>query len=100
MINPITPKEVLNNKINIIPQKIIDVFNTMIQENLIGNKAILEEDKIVKRIKLKMKTNRFDNFDGNWMGIENIYLQAGWSYVRYDKCYIRPRFIFGILSIN
>lgn len=85
-VEPITPEEVINQRLNSIPDEVITIFNEMIVENWNNNGkyARLDQDKVVARIATRMNVHRQHIYDNGWLDVEPIFRKVGWS-VKYDK---------------
>lgn len=86
-MKPITPAEVLNRKLEDIPDFVIESFNELITKNLVpGNKsATIKQDDVVDLILTKKpELTRHDVFDGHMLDVEDLFRKNGWN-VRYDK---------------
>jgi hypothetical protein len=80
-VKPIRPDEVAEEKLNTLPESVIEVFNDLIAENWDGKSSHVLQRDVVDRIKRKMETNHFKT---SWLDVEDIYRRAGWD-VEYDK---------------
>lgn len=85
-VTPITPDEVIKQRLDGVPDKVIEIFNEMIVENwnTSGKYAIVDQDKVVTRIAAVMNVDRQIVFDKGWIDIEPIFRNVGWR-VEYDK---------------
>lgn len=82
-IKPISPDDARDQKT--FPQGVIQAFNTLITENLIGGKALVTQHEVVQKIMLNMGINdREIVFRKGWLNIEDAYRRVGWE-VKYDK---------------
>jgi hypothetical protein len=84
-VKPITPKEVVKEKLLSIPDEVIEAFNELIAKNWDGYRAGMKQDDIVALIKQKMSLKKDDTiFERHWLDVEDIYRKVGWI-VEYDK---------------
>lgn len=84
-IQPITPQEVTDKKIELIPDVVIEVFNELITKNYCGKIATVQQDEVIDLICSKNPAyTREQIFENHWLDVEDIYRKIGWS-VLYDK---------------
>jgi hypothetical protein len=78
-VKPISPETCFPK----IPDHIIEIFNSMIEENLDANgKSIL----LLKDVKARI-LNSGKPFESKWLNVEAFYKNAGWK-VNYERpCY-------------
>ncbi len=82
-VTAIRPEEVLNAKQTLMPECVLESFNTLIAENFNGRYArILQKDVIAKIC--AHGHSRDTIFDKHWLDVEDIYRAQGWK-VEYDK---------------
>lgn len=84
-IQPIAPHEVVEKKLNQIPDVVIESFNELIAKNFNGRDATITQDEVIERI--LSKNSKFDRrsiYDNHWLDVEDIYRSIGWN-VQYDK---------------
>ena len=84
MVKPITPKEAASRKIEVLPDEVIDVFNTMILENLKNGSSVVMQDEVARRIAKRMNVVLGYIYEKGLLDVEEIYRKAGWD-VEYDK---------------
>lgn len=86
VILPITKEQVLNNIEKQFPSFVIQAFNECIQESKSkGSDKVLQKDVINKIINLtEGKYTASELYSNNWLDIETLYTQYGWS-VSYHK---------------
>lgn len=78
-IRPIRPTEI--SKEGVIPEFVIEVVNTMLNEKSTGKGEItLMQDEIKKRVQAATTLD----FDFDWLNFETLYEAYGWR-VYYDK---------------
>lgn len=88
MTKPITPEEVVQKRVEKIPDRVIFAFNKLILQKFDGRKAVIVQDEIVEEIMTQMDTiDRQRVFDEHWLDIEPIFVAAGWN-VTYEKATI------------
>jgi hypothetical protein len=80
-VAPITPQEIENSRLAEIPDAVIECFNAEIARNFFSNVSIVLRNEIKALIKDKIRDRPFQ---AEWLDIEPIYEQAGWS-VRYER---------------
>jgi hypothetical protein len=85
-MKPFSPDEALRSKTDFIPDFVIEAFNGLLAKKYNGGSVeIKQDDAIAEIIKLSPTAiERHNIFDNNWLDIESIYEDAGWS-VSYDK---------------
>lgn len=88
MVKPIAPDDAFDKaeqmRIAAIPEKVVEVFNTLIVENMRHGVARVTQNDAISRIIDAMGVERQIVFDKNWLDIEALYRAAGWK-VNYDK---------------
>jgi len=85
-VKPITPQEVIEQKIKNIPDKVIDCWNKAIVRQCKGGSSYttIFQSEIVGLLADAMEVSREAVFASGWLDIEPIYRAAGWK-VEYDK---------------
>ena len=87
MTEPIKPQDVIEAKLQIMPDEVIECFNHFIAANWNGHSAVIKQCDIVGRIvgilNLEPK-DRKKIYDNHWLDVEDIYRKQGWI-VKYDK---------------
>ncbi len=86
-IKPIKPNEVVKNKLNSLPDEVIQSFNELIAENWNGSQSVIMKNDAVKRILGKMSSETFTKqmiYDNHYLDVEPIYQDNGWV-VEYDN---------------
>lgn len=88
-VKPITPDEVVDRKINAMPDEMLQAVNDLIAKNWNGSEASFKVEEIVSQYfiitgKRKTPTARVKLFDNHWLDIEPIYREAGWI-VRFES---------------
>ncbi len=84
MTKPITPAEVSEKKIEVIPDEVFEAFNELIAENWNGSSSTVLNKEAVKLIKEKIKNKANLVWKDCWLDIEPCYRKAGWK-VEYDS---------------
>jgi len=82
MVKPFSPDDVKANKVNVIPDEVIEAVNQLLTENFSDGRATIKQKDIVSRAKGMMR--RATNFDNRWLDFEDVYRAQGWD-VHYDK---------------
>lgn len=83
-MKPIKPNEVAEAKVNSIPDEVFEAFNELITENFSNGRAVVQQEDVAKRIRVKMGRKADGMFDKGWLDVEGVYEKAGWR-VTYDK---------------
>lgn len=85
IIKPITPAQVIKNRISVIPEIVIESFNELLLEKWDGKCAIILQSDIIERIISKdASITRQLIYDKKWLDIEPIFMKVGWL-VSYDS---------------
>lgn len=80
-----TPKQVVDLKMSRIPEKVFEVFNEVIADNLSDGYATVKQNDVIARILGKIdNTTRQEIFDNGWLDVEPFYRKKGWK-VTYDR---------------
>lgn len=89
MIKPIQPHKVKDVQLALIPDEVIDVFNTLIIENYDKStkSADVSQNEAIERISVLLGISRCKVFDNKWMDIEDVFRKAGWKVT-----YVRPAY--------
>ena len=82
-VRPLSPKEVVEKKINSIPDAVFEVFNELIAKDFNGAYAIVKQKEVVKRLVEKGLKEK-EIYENHWLDVEDVYWKAGWK-VEYDK---------------
>ena len=88
-IKPITPDEVLDRKINAMPEAILQAVNDLIAKKWNGHDATFKVEEIVDQYfrvtnEDKSPAARAILFDNHWLDIEPAYREAGWK-VKFER---------------
>lgn len=92
-VKPISPLEARNQKLQEIPDQVLEAFNEMIAKKLSNggySTFTLDEvrklaiEKFVKTGKYSPKSAADKISEHHWMDVERLYEQAGWD-VDYDQ---------------
>lgn len=83
-MKPITPEEVTKEKQRFIPDEVFEVFNELIAKHWNGHSATIYQKAVCAMIAAKMHVSTDYVYTQQWLDIEDIYREAGWS-VEYDK---------------
>lgn len=103
-MKPISPSEVVDKKLTLLPDEVIDATNELIADNWNGNKATFKQKELVARIQKKYEAadkyeiTKEEVYERRYLDIEDIYRAQGWN-VAYDKpgfneTWYEPQFIF------
>lgn len=95
MIKPISPREVIGKKKELMPDEVLLAFNEIIAKNFSNGSATVRQCDIVALLVEKLQMNpEYANetsavlkgriFNNHWLDVEGIYRKAGWI-VSYDK---------------
>jgi hypothetical protein len=83
-IKPISPKEVQIEKLNNIPEKMIEVVNSLIVKKFSGYSATILEKDIVAAFSKETGITSKEIYDNHYLDFEDLFRKAGWV-VEYDK---------------
>ena len=83
-MKPLKPSEVVEKKLEKLPDEVIDAFNEMIALHWNGSYSKFKQEDVVNLILKKMDMERGDIFDSHYLDVEDIYRSEGWN-VEYDK---------------
>lgn len=84
-MNPISPKEVLQKRIESIPDYVIEATNNLIAKKWDGySSTVLTKDLVAEILRISKKVTRQDIFDNHFLDIEPVFRKAGWT-VKYDQ---------------
>lgn len=94
-IKPITPDEIGSKKKELIPDFVIQAFNTLIAKNWNTRQAKVKQDGVIEQIifnygeKFREMPDdiRQKIFDNKWLDVEEIYRDAGWIVNYYRPAY-------------
>ena len=84
MIKPISPKDIVSEKAKTLPDEVMQSFNELIASNWDGSQSLIYQEDVIHLIATKMNLNTVKPLDTNWLNIEPIYQEAGWT-VKYEK---------------
>lgn len=82
-VKPISPQEASQDKLNQIPDTVIEAFNELLSGTPIGGETTIYQNEILD-ILTKKGLDRATIFSKGWLDVEEIYRKAGWI-VEYDK---------------
>ena len=81
------PEDVLKERVETIPDYVIDAFNDLLTENYHEDETIIEQEDVIRKI-LEYSTDdeltRKTIFKKHYLDIENLYRNNGWE-VEYRK---------------
>lgn len=84
MTKPISPSEITTKQIEMIPDRIIEVWNTMLAQKFNGTSATVYQREIISAIQAAWDADERYILTQGWLDIEEIYRQVGWM-VEYVK---------------
>lgn len=95
-VKPMSPSEVLANKVHVLPPEVIRAVNQLLTERFDGHQARFNQEEIVNKI-IYMFADLDTNgrggsvnctkekiYEKHWLDFEPIYRQEGWV-VEYDN---------------
>lgn len=83
-VTPIRPDQASELRRNSLPDSVIECWNNLIAQNLVGSVAKVLQDDAISAICAKTGVTRADVFKNRWLDIESVYEYYGWN-VEYDK---------------
>lgn len=83
MPGPISPNQVADTKLRVIPEAVFEAINTLITQRSTGGTVVIKQGEILKLLEEK-GLDRTEIFAKGWLNVEDAYSQAGWT-VLYDK---------------
>lgn len=88
-VKPISPKEIREDRINYIPEKMIEAANALLQEKWEGSSATIKQEELMSRyLSLSgienSQSQRQIVYEKHFLDIEPIFRDAGWS-VKFDS---------------
>ncbi len=96
MTKPISPEEVMPQKLETMPDEVIQAFNEVIIKNWNGHKSKFRQGEIVACIIDKLRNSGMEAlpsrtsglktmiFDNHWLDVEDAFRDEGWK-VEFDK---------------
>jgi hypothetical protein len=90
---PISPNEVVDAKLDAIPEIVIFAFNELVAKNWNGYKSVVKQEDAIQLVIQKWQENGDERdareqrgaiFRNHMLDIEDIYRAKGWN-VEYDK---------------
>lgn len=82
-MKPMSPKEVRQNTVDIIPPFVFDVVNNLLCSDL-NSKKYIKQKNIIAKIKKHPDYDTDLGFEISWLNFEEAYRENGWK-VKYDK---------------
>jgi hypothetical protein len=82
-IGPISPREVVDAKLKILPDEVFQSFNELIARNYNGGSATVYQSDVVD-LMVGRDLDQSEIYKKGWLDVEDIYRKAGWK-VEYDK---------------
>ena len=105
MVKPLTPKEAVKAKLDMIPDFVIEAFNSCIVKNMgVYGTSKFKLCEVIEQIlnTPNVNTTRQELVDNKWLDVEKIYRDNGWKVI-YDSPDIdedyEPYFIFSEKSL-
>ena len=84
-VEPIRPKDIIDNLNDIIHPAIIKAVNELLKEKYRGSQvSITQKDIVSKSISICPELKKDEIFEKKWMDFESIFRKAGWD-VRYHS---------------
>lgn len=84
-VQPITPHDVVDKKLETLPDAVIRAFNTLIAKKFNGYQSNIKQEEAINAIIAEDETiGRQEIFDNHWLDVEDIYRKIGWD-VTFDK---------------
>lgn len=80
---PLAPHEVVEAKKELIPDVVIETFNTLLAERGMDGHVTIYQDEVVAQLEA-LGLQRREIYDRHWLDVEPLYREAGWT-VEYDK---------------
>lgn len=98
-ITPITPNEIMDNLVNIIPDFVIQSVNNILTKKFRGNRISITLKEVETEILKISNTTSKEIYDNKWYDFESIYIKNGWEVTYHtpdrDESY-DPYFTFNI----
>lgn len=82
-VKPLAPNEVVEAKRELIPDVVIETFNTLLAERGASGYTTIYQDEVVAQLEEQGLTQS-DIYGHHWLDVEDVYREAGWK-VEYDK---------------
>ena len=92
-IQPINPNEIISEKVKIIPDQVIRVFNELIARNWNKDKSIVFTNEAVEFIKFLTGASKDTIIKNHWLDVEPLYRENGFD-VKYVRCPEGNKFVF------
>ena len=84
-VKPISPSDVVIQKVKDLPDEVIECWNKIIAKKWNGHSSvIIQQAEIVAELTNVMNVGRFQVFENGWLNIESLYRENGWK-VEYDS---------------
>jgi hypothetical protein len=84
LVEPLSPKDIIDNLINIIPATVITAVNNLLKLKFRGGEVILKQKDIIDEIiRLDNNLTSEEIFDKKWMDFDELY-RKDW-FVTYVK---------------
>ena len=82
-VKPISPDEVVSEKLKVLPDVVIEVVNGLIAQKWNGHSAKIKQEEIILAL-TERGLSRKDISKKNLLELEDVYRQQGWK-VAYDR---------------
>lgn len=101
MSKPLTPSQVIEtvrkNKLNNIPDDIVEVYNELIVKYWDGTGATIPKQEVISEIMKKYKLETSQTiFDEGWLNIELLFQPYGWNIKSHNGVYHDSTFEFRV----
>ena len=83
-VRPIKPSEVVKNRESYLPEAVLVVFNSQIEQKWDGYSAVLLQEEVAEEIASRLGLTTEDVFARHYLEVEDLYRKSGWV-VEYDK---------------
>jgi hypothetical protein len=85
VLQPIRPEEIAAFKLTLLPDVVIEVFNTLVATRFSGQSAVVSQDEVITALLERgVIQSKQEALDRHFLDVEPIYRAAGW-HVAYDK---------------
>lgn len=84
-IQPINPNEIISEKVKIIPDQVIRVFNELIARNWNKDKSIVFTNEAVEFIKFLTGASKDTIIQNHWLDVEPLYRENGYEVTYHES---------------
>lgn len=81
---PVSPDEIGAIRHAVIPERVFDMFNELINRNWDGRKSIVYKRIIMEKILEGTTLSREKVYSNGWLEIDDLYREKGWIVI-YNK---------------